>query len=688
MTAPQPPFADEPAPGPPFAEPVATPDRDGGGGGGPAPLRAPGRLFAAIPGMIGPLIVLGLVGLSVGEAAWIVFAKVPTIAFVTTNNLSARARIGELVWMAAGAALFAGVAPLAFALRRGAARLSQLSDRLCPLVLVAPLPLLFRWKIWNGGRELTFLAFVSLVGLGTGPLVARALAAPPLWPGLARRLAALRASVHAPAWLPFALVVVGSAFYAVFFSFFTIRYHRNGHSSSFDLAIENNLMWNLVHGGQFFKTSPLVGPVGSHFGYHAYFFAYVLAPIYALAQRPETLLIIQAVLMGGAAVPLYLLAERRVGPWYACVLGLCFVMYAPMHGANLYDFHYTPLSTFFIWSTFYLLDARRDGLAIVAAILTLSVREDIPPGLVVVGLYFVLSRERPIAGTILAGVSVVYFLVLKMAVMPRWLADSSSYTYIYWGLMPEGDHGYGGVLKTVLGNPGFTFDSLLERDKLVYALEIMTPLAFVPMRRGATAVLFLPGFLFTLLSTGYAPVIQTSFQYTAHWTTYVFLAAALHLGTMRRAGPDGHRRAAGWLVAIVVCTLTTSYQFGAFLQQQNVRGGFGVYKFKTDADDLARRAELAELIAMVPPRAKIAASEFVAPHVSSRPDCYTLRIGLFDAEYILFSLTEQNGAEYGPVGNVLHDNSFGVVAIKGHYALLRRGAPITQNAALLARIGR
>jgi uncharacterized membrane protein len=289
---------------------------------------------------------------------------------------------------------------------------------------------------------------------------------------------------------------------------------------------------------------------------------------------------------------------------------------------------------------------------------------------------------------VLAAVSAVYFVILKMVVMPRWLADSSSYTYIYAGLMPEGDHGYGGVLKTVMGNPGFTFNTLLDRDKLLYALQIMTPLAFVPMRRSPTVVLFLPGFLFTLLSTGYMPVYQTSFQYTAHWTTYVFLASALHLGGMLREGAAGRRRMLGWMTAIVLCTLATSYQFGAFLQQQNVRGGFGVYKFDTDTDDLARRKELKELIAMVPPRAKITASEFVAPHLSSRPDCYTLRIGLFDTEYIMFSLTEQNGPEHEAVANVLRDKSFGVVAIRGHYALVKRGQDTKDNASLLQRMGR
>ena len=49
--------------------------------------------------------------------------------------------------------------------------------------------------------------------------------------------------------------------------------------------------------------------------------------------------------------------------------------------------------------------------------------------------------------------------------------------------MPEGDKGFGGVLKTVFGNPGYTVTTLLESEKAVYLLQIMAPLAFFAWRR-------------------------------------------------------------------------------------------------------------------------------------------------------------------------------------------------------------
>ena len=81
----------------------------------------------------------------------------------------------------------------------------------------------------------------------------------------------------------------------------------------------------------------------------------MLVPIYALAPRAETLLIIQATLIGAAVIPLFLFSRNRLGPYQAVSIAAMYVFYAPLHGGNLYDFHYPPLGIGFgsgspIWS--------------------------------------------------------------------------------------------------------------------------------------------------------------------------------------------------------------------------------------------------------------------------------------------------------------------------------------------------
>jgi uncharacterized membrane protein len=141
-----------------------------------------------------------------------------------------------------------------------------------------------------------------------------------------------------------------------------------------------------------------------------------------------------------------------------------------------------------------------------------------------------------------------------------------------------------------------------------------------------------------------------------------------------------------WLSALVVATLCTSYQYGAVLQHEITMGGFGRYHFGTDAADAKRRSDLAFLLPMVPPKAKIVASENVVPQVSNRPDAYTLRIAVFDADYILFRLPAPSH-ERENVLEVLENDKFGIVAERGEFVLAKRGHSTEKNGPIISRMG-
>jgi uncharacterized membrane protein len=93
----------------------------------------------------------------------------------------------------------------------------------------------------------------------------------------------------------------------------------------------------------------------THLRNHATIFSFLMAPVYRLVPGAETLLVIQAVLMGAAAIPLHLFARRRLLVWLATLVGFLYLLY----GANLYDFHYLPLGVVFLWTVLYAVDARK-----------------------------------------------------------------------------------------------------------------------------------------------------------------------------------------------------------------------------------------------------------------------------------------------------------------------------------------
>ena len=630
-------------------------------------------------------------GFSLGLLGWALFAGGGVLPYALDNRASLLERTALLASMFGTGALFAVAASASLVLGRrpDLARLNGIARRLAPLMLSGFLPFLFRWQLWMA-RELTYAVFASLLGFGVHAAVLTSLKAPPLFGAHSAEWARAfeRLGRRVERWLPTTLVILGILLYASFFSYHTIQNHRNLRTASLDLGLEANLVWNLIHGAQFMKSSPLVGPTGSHFGYHATFFAYVIGIFYAAFPRPETLLIFQSVMIGLAALPLYLVGRRYVGPWIACVIALCYIFNPPVHGSNLYDFHYLPLGIFFIWLTLFMVESGRYRWAVLTTILTLSVREDVAAGLGLVGAYLLFSGRKPRPGLLLAMIGFGYFVLLKLIIMPRALHGDSSFVYMYKGLLPSGEHGFGGVLKTAFANPIFTLTSLLEQDKLLYVAQIGAPLCFFPWRRPIGILCSALGLLFTLLSTGYLPLIQISFQYTAHWTTFLFVAVLSNLAWVRKPAFEGDVqgpiRQRAWVISIALLTLFTSYQYGAILQQNTARGGFGPYNFTTSAEDRLRHDQLMKLIAMVPPMAKIVSSENIVPHVSSRPDSYTLRVGIFDAEYLLFSVPA--GGEEATNLRSAFAQGFGVMEVEGPFVLAKRGYPTTKNASVMSRI--
>jgi uncharacterized membrane protein len=641
-----------------------------------------------------------LEGASVGLFLWEMQRGEELDKFIHANTISPALRRVLLTHMGFGVGLFfiLGLALLIWKTRSAPLTLVRMSMRLAPLSLTAFIPLLFDWKLWDG-HDLPYLALVSLVALGAQRVVTQFFSAGlPEDPHPAFYLARERhparhllakISRSASGWLPILIVVGFFIWYSAFFSYYTVLNHRSLRTASFDLGLENNIIWNALHGGKLEISSPLGGPGCSHLGFHATFFSYVIALFYAFYQDPETLLVFQSVMIAAAAFPLFFYARRHIGPWAASLVACAYLLYAPVHGSNLYDFHYPPLSALFLWSTLFFVDSGRYKLAAIAVLLSLSVREDVSFGVVIIGAFFILTNQKPKQGLVLALVGVSYFALMKFVVMPRALGGDSAFTYVYKNLLPAGDSGFGGILKTIFGNPAYTLSTLLEKNKLVYFLQIMSPMAFLPLRVPIGWLLIVPGFLFTLLSTGYAPVIQISFQYTAHWTVYLFIAIVVGLAWLGRAHFPGDRcgpvRKKAWLAAIALALLSNSYQHGALIQQNTARGGFGRYTFTRSAADVSNYQALYSLIRKVPPLAKIASTESIVPHVSSRPDSYTMRVGIFDAEYLLFPDAVSRD-EWVNFEAALTKGVYGIIDQAGPFYLAKRGAPAHRNPEVIKRL--
>jgi len=288
-------------------------------------------------------------------------------------------------------------------------------------------------------------------------------------------------------------------------------------------------------------------------------------------------------------------------------------------------------------------------------------------GLAVAGAAFALSGRRFVGGLVLAVASSIYFVVIRFVVMPHfgtwWFAD------IYKDLYPDGARSFGGVMLTIVSNPLYTFRTLLTPAKLSYALAVLLPVGLLPLRRPALLVALIPGALFTLLTTGYPPTVDTGFQYSCHFLAYIFPAAAVALAGMKHDAPAFK----GALAAVVLGTFLTTANWGAIPPRESIHGGFGQVTMKRpSAEDRQRERDLKALAARLPADATVAISEQEMPHVNF-VQTMCLRDGWAGADYILYGVSSgfyggtnaQHALESGEYEQLEERSGIGLLGRKG-----------------------
>ena len=602
-------------------------------------------------------------------------------SFLSHNTATIPQRSRMLLELFATAFIPLFVSAIAY-LRGGVAGLAWLpraAELASPFILSAFLPSLLNYAEWYD-KPLPYLMQLLAFVLILERLLVRAFgssASPtagyrPVTSGARTRL------THAA---PLFIVVVFALGYGAYMSYYTILRHRLLGTAGFDLGIFDNLMFNALHGRPFRSTVAV--PSGSYLSNHAEYGMFLFVPLYALRQGPETLLMLQSLFMGLAAVPLYLFASTQVSRAAAAAISIAYLFYAPLHGPNFYDFHWMPMAMFFFHWLFYAIARRKVLWIALLGAVCCSMREDAAFGLIAAGLFLIVTKYWVRMGAWMTVIAAIWFVIVKFIIMPWagpwWFAD------IYKDLVASGERGYGSIVKTILINPNYFLKTLLTEPKLVYSLHLMAPLALIPLRNPALALLMLPGFAVTLMTTGYAPTVSITFQYTTTWIPFLFAAVALALRLRAHALGVRARRAS--VVALCVGVLCHSYVFGAILQHETFVGGFSRVYFTMSPGERQRYDDLRAVASRIPPSASVAATESEIPHVSTRLDAYTLKITSGEADYIFVNRHHMDAEAKNQVRSAMRVSPYGLVAKQGEFFLFAKHHESPETESTLKSLG-
>ncbi len=400
--------------------------------------------------------------------------------------------------------------------------------------------------------------------------------------------------------------------YAIVFSVLSLLRHAAFETHAFDLGLHHQATWNTLHGRFFQYTLHAMDryDLPILLGDHVNLILLLALPFYRLFEGAGTLLVLQSLVIGSAAFPLFRVAREVTGGTAAALLLVTAYLLNPaLHAANLFDFHaIVPGAAFLVWA---LSRAQAGGTwsLAVAVALALLCQENVALAVVCLGIaVFLLGRRR--AGVGVAAAGVAWFVLCFYVLLPHFNPGIGS---IYVSRYSEFGGTPSAVVLGLLRNPSRLVSRLLEPGTRDWLFSLFAPFGFVPLLAPQILIVGASELFLNLLSS--FPLQRTiDFQYTA-----ILLAAAALAspwGTRAIARPIGSRfrlnpRMAAAIVAGLVLVCTVGFQVVRWSTLRILADPYRTSYRVTDHDRMAPR-----FLDAIPPGATVSAQDAIVPHLN------------------------------------------------------------------------
>jgi hypothetical protein len=356
----------------------------------------------------------------------------------------------------------------------------------------------------------------------------------------------------------------------------------------------------------------------SLFSEHVYLLYLLNLPLYAWWRTPHTWFVFNALAVGGAALPLYLLARQRLQhEWLAACISLAYLLHPAVQvaalGAYVYGPHPDNVAPFCMFALLYFAERQRARGFWLMGLLALSAVESLAPTVAAVALSVWLTqrswRKHSLA---LFSVAIAYFGVATLLIIPSAGGGRAPYYFAAlktWGAMwhyPE------------------AFVPIWEATQNL-AMALLAPLAFLPLLGGSAWVIALPQLLsgWAAHTVGYPIPMEYG-----SWHVWAYVIAALV--ALMRVCKRLPRRV--FVYGVWVCV---------FVMEGIGAWWFGPYPFSRDVwertytVDSAKLAFVSQAYAAMPHDASVSVEFFLGSHGTNRPNVYWFPVRWREADYVL-----------------------------------------------------
>ncbi|MBQ6039196.1 MAG: DUF2079 domain-containing protein [Oscillospiraceae bacterium] len=405
-----------------------------------------------------------------------------------------------------------------------------------------------------------------------------------------------------------------------FIAYLTIIRHKIFGTACHDFGLFVQMYYNLANRLSAMTTCERSIPI-SHFKIHASYFYYVLMPFYKLIPKPETLLTAQGIFAMGGAIPTFLICKRRNFKGLSLLfITLTYIFSVCFVGPCFYDFHENAfLPTLLMW-LFWAIDTDKRFMTWLMALMVCIVKEDAPLYIVCIGMFLFFDRKGKSASSRIDGLLLTVLSGGYMLFITNWLTrngDGQMMTSVRFGpMMINQEAGLTEVIKNVLLDPAFFFSKLMHEDTLIFFLEVMIPLLFLPFmtKKIHRFLLMIPFAIMNMaIGAGYGYAANIDFHYIFGPGALLLYMTILNMDDL---GDEKKQK-----LAIMTGSASIMFFFGMISNQVGMRESYHNAREIFDAEH--------DLLQKIPEDAVICADSFLIPHCANRDYVY-----LFDGEDI------------------------------------------------------
>jgi uncharacterized membrane protein len=470
-------------------------------------------------------------------------------------------------------------------------------------------------------------------------------------------------------WL--SAVILGAVIYSLFFSVVSLLRYEAFSYSDYDSAIFIHEAWKILHGTS--TISLLDGaPI---WGNAVEAISFVTAPLYGLAGfNPKSLFILQAVLLGFTAVPLFLIGRQKIPQKFAAALAFSYLLNPSVWFANLYEYNPLSLTTFTLMMAFYFFQTYRMGWFLTFIVLSMINRLDLG---VVTGMFAVYAfvRRRPWNWVLAPGLISAGWVALGVFYFIPTFKHLFGYYEIYY---PQFGKGFVNIVINIITHPQLLLNSLITPQNGKYFLEVLFPVAFLSLGGLKEFLICGLSLLQHLISTrGNEHTIF--FHYTSTVTPFVYISAVWGIARCLRLPKASSLL---WILP-VACTIVANFSYGPISTHKY----YIEQVVKDEMDDYKK-----ELLIKIPKDASVVSTFEFSPMLAGRYYYYTFHYiysGLYhtgapypvpeNIDYALINFVDPRMIGFHReqsdlnTRHFLEDNRYGVVDMLSNVVLFKKG---------------